>query len=417
MSRNRRAILLIAYKYPPYAGVGGFRWAKLSKYLARLGHEVHVVTVPWSDYGPNVPAEAGGQPGVTVHPIPSGNPHRFRHRPLPGRWRPLARHFAFRALDRVRYYDDEAQRWDRHLLPACGRLIDEHGIEVVIATGHPFQANRWAAELKRRRPGLALIQDFRDPWADNPFHSLTARQRARVRDFQRAAVEAADAVVAVTPSLLTLYTGARPEARAVMIPNGVDPEDMTGVAAPRPAATGPLRLTHIGNVSNGRDRPLGALLDALRALPANAQAIEVALIGSGLDAIARLHPDLVEGGTLSVHPPVAHRDALRRVAESHYALQLNAREFPYGLSTKVYEYALLRVPTISVNYGGDIDALVRERGFGHSLDLSGDADLAGLLRSLPARAAEDRNGRFAFDVERFTHPALADEYSALIGSV
>ena len=46
-------LLVIAYKFPPYAGVGGFRWAKLSKYLARLGHEVHVVTVPWRGGGPN----------------------------------------------------------------------------------------------------------------------------------------------------------------------------------------------------------------------------------------------------------------------------------------------------------------------------------------------------------------------------
>ena len=70
MSSAAARMLLIAYKFPPYAGVGGFRWAKLSKYLARLGHEIHVVSVPWPAYGPNTLMADAAEPGVTVHPIP-----------------------------------------------------------------------------------------------------------------------------------------------------------------------------------------------------------------------------------------------------------------------------------------------------------------------------------------------------------
>ena len=409
-------LLVIAYKFPPYAGVGGFRWAKLSKYLARLGHEVHVVTVPWRGGGPNTLLADAAEPGVTVHPIRSGSPHRLRHFPLRGRWPLAARHVALRALDRAFFYDDEAQRWGRHLLGACERLIDEHGIGVAIATGHPFQANRWAAELKRRRPALKLVQDFRDPWADNPFHPLTPRQAARVRGWQDEAVAAADAVVSVTPELLELFVRGVPGKRAEVITNGVDPESVEGGPAPPPAA-GPIRLTHIGNVTNGRDRPLGALLEAVRGLGPGGPPIEVELVGAGLGFLRRAHPDLVADGVLRVRDPLPQPEALRAVAQSHYALQLTAREFPYGASTKVYEYALLRVPQISLNYGGFVDGLVREHGFGHSVDLGRDADLAGLLRSLPERAGPDRDGRFAFDVEPFTHPALARRYSALVGEL
>ena len=168
-------MLVIAYKFPPYAGVGGFRWAKLSKYLARLGHEVHVVTVPWPTYGPNTLAADAAEPGVIVHAIRSGSPHRFRHRPLGGRWTAAARHLALRALDRALFYDDEAQRWGRHLIGFCERLIEEHGIEVVVATGHPFQANRWAAELKRRRPALKLDPGLPRPVGRQPVPVAAAR--------------------------------------------------------------------------------------------------------------------------------------------------------------------------------------------------------------------------------------------------
>jgi glycosyltransferase involved in cell wall biosynthesis len=411
-----RRLLVIAYKFPPYAGVGGFRWAKLCKYLARLGHEIHVVTVPWRGHGPNTLVADAAEPGVTVHPIRSGSPHRVRHMPLRGRWPITARHYALRALDRVLFYDDEAQRWGRHLIGACERLIDEHDIEVVIATGHPFQANRWAAELKRRRPALKLVQDFRDPWADNPFHPLSPRQAAQVRAWQDEAVAAADAVVSVTPELLELFLQRSPGTRGEVITNGVDPESVEREPVPPPTA-GAIRLTHIGNVSNGRDRPLGALLEAVRGLGSDDPPIEVELVGAALGFLRRAYPDLVASGVLRLRDRLPQPEALRAVARSHYALQLNAREFPYGASTKVYEYALLRVPQISLNYGGFVDDLIREHGFGHSVDLSRDPDLAGLLRSLPERAGPDRDGRFAFDVEPFTHPALARRYSALVGEL
>ena len=414
MSPARRPILLIAYKFPPYAGVGGFRWAKLSKYLARLGHEVHVVTVPWPAYGPNTLVEDAAEPGVSVHAIPSGSPLRFRHRPLAGRWTSAGRHLSLRALDAALFYDDEAQRWGRHLLGCCERLIDEHRIEVAVATGHPFQANRWAAQLKHRRPALKLIQDFRDPWADNPFHPLPRRRAERVRAWQREAVGAADAVVSVTPALLDLFLRDLPAQRRAVITNGVDPESAPDTSSFVPAGVGPVRLTHIGNVSNGRDRPLRSLLDALRALGAEGGAIELQLIGGSLDWVRRVNADLVTRGVLRILPPMSQTEALAWVAESDYALQLNAREFPYGASTKVYEYALLQVPQVSLNYGGFVDQIVREHGFGHSIDLSRRSDLPGFLRSLPDRAAPDRDGRFAFDVKPFTYPMLAREYSRLV---
>jgi glycosyltransferase involved in cell wall biosynthesis len=405
-------VLLIAYKYPPYAGVGGYRWAKLSKYLARLGHQVHVVTVPWRAYGPNTLTGDVTDERIHVHTVPAGTPLELRHRPIRNRWPAAGRAVTMKALDRFLWFDDEAQRWGRHLLPACERLIAEHGIELAVATGHPFQANRWAAELKRRVTGLKLVQDFRDPWADNPFRPLSAKQAARVRYWQREAVAEADAVVAVTQGLLDLYLRDAPAARGIVIPNGVDPEGAP--SPPERAGDDTVRITHIGNMGNGRDRPLAALLDALRGLGPDAASFEVLLVGGGLEHVTRAHSDLVERGVVRITSPVAQPEALRLVAASDYALQLNAREFPYLVSTKVYEYALMRVPTISLNYGGEIDALVRDNGFGHSLDLGTAPDLGAFLRSLPERARADHDGRFAFDVERFTYPALARRYSDLI---
>src|SRR4051812_6280385 len=50
-------LLIITYHFPPDGAIGGQRWAGLSKYLARLGWEVHVVTsaaAPHDDEPSNV---------------------------------------------------------------------------------------------------------------------------------------------------------------------------------------------------------------------------------------------------------------------------------------------------------------------------------------------------------------------------
>ncbi len=57
-SSDVRRLLVITYHFPPDGAIGGQRWAGLSKYLARLGWEVHVITASAAD------AE---QPAPNVH--------------------------------------------------------------------------------------------------------------------------------------------------------------------------------------------------------------------------------------------------------------------------------------------------------------------------------------------------------------
>ncbi|MCF7221972.1 glycosyltransferase [Marilutibacter chinensis] len=57
-------ILLIAYEYPPSPSPQSLRWAYLSRELACLGHEVHVLTVNLGGETPGLPAP---HPDVRVH--------------------------------------------------------------------------------------------------------------------------------------------------------------------------------------------------------------------------------------------------------------------------------------------------------------------------------------------------------------
>ena len=281
MSAGRRPILLIAYKFPPYA-----RRRRVS-----VGQAVEVPRSSWPR-DPRGQRPLAGVRSEHAHGrrrgarsdrsrIPSGSPHRFRHRPcaVAGGWGALCR--ATWARRRL-FYDDEAQRWGRHLVGFCERLIDERGIEVAVATGHPFQANRWAAELKRRRPGAEADPGLPRPVGRQPVPSLSRRRAAAHsrlatrrgrRGGRRGVGDAwpARAVYARCPRQARRgdHERRRPRERSSRRSRAALADGS------HPAHAHRQRL-------NGRDRPLDVLLDAVRGLRPGGPEIEVELVGAML---------------------------------------------------------------------------------------------------------------------------------------
>mgnify|MGYP001552400075 CR=1 FL=1 len=413
-------LLLLAFKYPPYAGVGGYRWSKLTKHLARLGHRIHVLTVDWQGGGPNTLLEDVTSPNIIIHRLPSGYPHNLRYHPYSSKLiRYIRDRFFAWGLSYI-YFDDEAQRWGSHVVPYGLKLIKEKGIKTIIATGAPFQANRWAGEIKKAKPELRLIQDFRDPWIDLPSHPAKKKLLfsqsfvQQITAWQKEALERADVIVTITTGLRDVYQKHHPQGNYEVISNGFDGESLGKVieaAIKKKEEKGLLTLTHIGNLFCGRDRPLRHLLLALRKVLDKVPKLQVKLIGGTGGWLKREFQDLIDKDALQLHPPVSQKEALRHVLQSTMALQVNAKELPYLVSTKIFEYAACKVPTLSINYGGQIETLVRERNLGHSLHCERDS-LVDFLLHIEDKAAQE----FSYDIDDFDYAVLAKNYSQLIES-
>jgi glycosyltransferase involved in cell wall biosynthesis len=401
--------LLIAFKFPPYAGVGGFRWSKLCKYLARLGHEIHVVTVNWQQQGPNTLMGDVQHSNIIVHPIPSGYPHNLRQRVFENRsLNNIKNGFFVYVLNRYFFPDGAAQRWGRYLLPCCKTLLQKERIKVVVATGGPFQANRWVAVLKERNHHIRLIQDFRDPWADDPAKSRSISRLAAARAWQKMSVEVADCVVAVTDGLLRLYLQGACQEKGFVISNGYDPEDAELRGDGGSGETG-FSFIYIGDVGPSRQEPLRSFLEAVRQVRVGIPNIRVTLVGGYRRMPEKEFSDLIEEGILELHPYVSHKTVLEMVKQHTYTLQLNAKMYPYLVSTKIYEYGMLKVPTISLNYGGEIERLVLDRDLGYSVNVERD-DIAAFITHLYKQPWR----QFSFDVGDFAYDRLAARYSKLI---
>jgi hypothetical protein len=151
-----RRLLVITYHFPPDGAVGGQRWDGLSKYLARLGWEVHVITA-----SPGGPQDA--TPGVHRHfrprrrtlndlykavagrfrQAPNGNSQIAPEKPDPPRpvslRRPVAA--ARRILRTSIDFPDVGRGWVLRATAAARSLLRERKFDVVITSGPPHSTH------------------------------------------------------------------------------------------------------------------------------------------------------------------------------------------------------------------------------------------------------------------------------------
>ncbi len=404
---DKARILLIAYKFPPYSQVGAFRWTYFAKYLADIGHAVDVVTVNWKRQAPGNLLDEVTHPGIAIHRIRSGYLHNLKIWRSGNRWIDGIKNRLFsRIIDRFFYWDDEAQYWGRYLLPKCEQLINGEGIGVVIATGSPFQSNVWAAELKCRNLDIRLIQDLRDPWARNPKKYYRDKEMALI--MERNTLSVADHLVVVSKGMAEHFRqNLSSDVPVTVINNGFDPA-MLPLKKSSDSTVKSGRIVYAGSLSNGREEILRQFLDALEKL--QVENIQIIVVGNFPHALIEHYNSLIERGQLYFEGWVSRKRALSLIVGADYALQLNAEIYPYALSTKIFEYAAMRVPTLSLNYGGDIDVVVRNYSMGYSINLK-HADLHGWIRRL---ADGELNEKFTFSVDDFAYDVLAEKYSDLI---
>lgn len=403
-------VLLLSFRYPPYSRVGAYRWTKLSHNLAELGHRVHVLTVDWPAMGETDWLAEARHPRIEIERLPSGYPHALKYRALP-RFVGLARSAGLRLLNRGLGVMDEAERWDRALLPAAARVL-ARGPRVVIATGAPYNSNYWAGVIKQRHPEVQLIQDFRDPW----FATAAELDRSRWKPRFEAAVRNADAVVAVTQPMVDLFRDltarVRPESmddvRFESIENGVE----VALCASLRGAAAPVRdFVYTGALFNKREVPLTRFLEWSRRRRDAGRPVTTCVIGRYPDALVAEFSDLVSARLLEFRPTIPQREAFGEIVRSRFALQLNG---PVGLAntqvtTKVIEHAALGVPTVSLNYGGVIEPFMKEHDLGWSVrgdSATFDAELAEIVDGAPRQ--------FRLDVEQFDFRSTARRYATLI---
>ena len=369
---RKRRLLVITFHFPPDGSVGGNRWAGLSKYLARLGWEVHVVTASagkdfqmpdgvhrhfrarrttledW--YRARLSARSSRTSTATVTESDKGEGAVASHS---GSWVEMfwwLRRLAASAIG----LPDHGRGWLLRAALRARSLLREKEFDCVVSSGPPHSAHV-AAWLATKGTGVPFWIDMRDPWAlthkahasNDPF----IRHERRFLAWLEGLVFArAGRVLVNTRESREALLKSRPYLQPLYLPNGVDRE-LLPLRTPQEIERG--WIAHVGTLYAGRS--FSPVFAAMRLLAekgyAGAKNLGIHIAGP----LESPHREIMQGeieelglgGQVKVHGMLSRRGALELLSRVEMALVL-AQNQPLCVPAKLYESVALGTPTLVI---------------------------------------------------------------------
>lgn len=244
-------ILYINLGFAPQSGPGVWRALAMAKYLPRFGVHPHVLC---ADRAPgkgafdtslldDVPSSVRVQHLSSVYQNEAVAPLQRLARALPGAAGELTDKIGRRLIHE---FPDQQAHWAMKVVLHGTRLALSNKVAAMVTSGPPHIAHV-AGLMIRRASGIPWIVDYRDLWTDDPVQTKqTSYQQQFFEKRERAVIETADRVVAVSPGyvqhLQQRFSGKRPDSSYRLIRNGHDLDDVQVDAAHEPPSNERLHI-------------------------------------------------------------------------------------------------------------------------------------------------------------------------------
>ncbi len=364
--RESRRLLVLSYHFPPDGAMGGQRWAALTKYLARAGWEVHVVTAARPN-GKSTP------PGVRLiyrarrytlnewYRARNSSKAATNSETQTSEVRAAQDNSFIRFLKLIRKIagsaaglPDSGRGWLTRAAFAARSAMREGDFDCIISSGPPH-SSAFAAFAASLGTGVPVWIDMRDPWSithemNTPTDTFIRAERFVLRQIERLALPRASRVLANTSEFAKALRSTYPNLRVTHFPNGVDLETLP-VRDPSKVVAG--SIAYVGTLYAGRS--LSSLFAAMRQLsiesPDAAKSLRLNIAG----ALESPHKERMQAEIDS--QGVAHMvnlvgllpraSALELLNQSNLAIVL-AQDQPLCVPAKVYESVGLGTPTLVI---------------------------------------------------------------------
>lgn len=349
----------------------------LARYLPRFGWQPIVVAPPGMPWEPDDPAlVARIPPDALVERVPFSQ----------GLW-------------------SRCLRWlapEGHWLPNANRvsqrLLREHRPEVILSSSPPGEVHLLGLRLKRRF-GLPLVADFRDPWVTNS-SAQDRKWRSWIdRRLERIVMGGADRLVANTPGNQRGWAAAYPDCadKIVTITNGFDPErfELQPVARASGSLAGGLTILHAGELYQRRDpRPvLDALLQPiLRDLPIRVDFVG-RKTGGNYDFAGEISRRAL-ADHVHLNGQLPYEEAIDRMMRADILLLIHSPNTRIGVPAKLYEYLGTGRPILALaDPDGDVAWVLRESQALHRV--APPTDVGRIAQAIAELASVARAGQVA----------------------
>jgi glycosyltransferase involved in cell wall biosynthesis len=410
---------MISVLFPPMAAVGAKRPLHLVRNLPRFGWDPVVLSGDPALEAVDPALSEVLPPGL---PVSRGYTSRWIKRPARRKTRrdvpgPQGRGRGISYLDPFDRYLPALRAGIRESL----RLIREFDPRVIHVCADPWTSLLAGIEL-RRRTGLPLIADLRDPWSlhQGKMALRSPATRWLIRRLERRVFRTAQRVVLNTEecrdAYAQLYEGRIPGSRFVAIRNAFD----GGLFLDRPIdRTSAFQVLHFGDfrrfvpaepllrgfasfIRRNRLAPGSARLRCVGQVPAEARSLALEL---GLDPF------------LEILPPVPYRESLSLLKGADVLALCNGAGIPV-IPSKLYDYLAARRPILSLSGNAEPNRIVLEAGAGLAAPPDDPEAIAAALSALRTRAAGPARGEVAAEaVEPFSAVEQSRRFSRVLDEI
>lgn len=265
-------ILIISSYFGPETSVGVLRVNAFANHWSRLGHEVHVLTMPFAG---EMPDGLRDNPLVKVHQIA---PWLIRGGQTGGvqgyskgvkGWRKALLSFQYWLKRRLlsNYLDPRLLWWPRAAMIGR-RLLKAERFDVLYSTVPSYTAHSAAALIKRSSRKLFWVADYRDLWSGNPIFPGCAPVRLFERWHERTVLARADLICSINQPLIDELRALHGTRDYLVLPNGFEDREVDVFRdAMQVSLPARVNIIYAGSVLPGLQNPTPLLL-AIRELAA-----------------------------------------------------------------------------------------------------------------------------------------------------
>jgi len=351
--------------------IGTRRIAKIAKYLAKDGNNLHVLTIqyPYKD------------PINWTKDIESSKIHIHRIHPMYPMWLlkpiPYSNQFNLHLIKRIIrwgiskifYSYESAQYWPIIALPKASKIINKYNIDTVIGNGPPYTNNLIASKIKKKYPHINIIQDFRDRWG------------SKYQKNEAPCIENTNHIILNTEDDHDYYAKKYPKSRAKMrvMHNGYDPEDYTNIQTT--TAKNDLKIIYGGDLGQGRMKAVELIAQTLLDHPLPKNPVLHLDIYSNFDLthLEKKFPS-VFNQFIFVHPRITLENFLEKIANASVCLSINSPDFPFAIGGKVFDYFGLKKRIWHVATGGEFLKSLKKSNYHITSDYTPSSTASALKR-------------------------------------
>jgi glycosyltransferase involved in cell wall biosynthesis len=370
---KQKNILIINYHFPPFPGVGGRRWAKFSKYLAKKDFLVYVIAAknPYSKtsaWGNDIIYE-----NIKVTYLPNKYPKIFLKNISSLNDKITYRFFLtlLKASTKGTIYD-LALYWEKVLYNEMVKIIEANKIKNIIATGAPFRVLYYVSKLKKEYSDINIISDFRDPWIESEAYGMLELSKKRLdyeKMMEETVIAQSNKIITPCPEITKLLRDKYPnnKNKILSILHAFD-EDYSHInTTTKVKNDNKMRFIYGGTLDYiGLERYIFELIKALKEIKIN-YSEKYNRLSFTFYTNTKKFTKLVAGNGLEkiIHfrELIPHNEFVNEAMKSDFLIMLN--NYPDVFRTKFYDYLPFKKMLVVIADTGRVSDYITENKIGY----------------------------------------------------